>query len=325
MSTTARRRASVWSYRSLIWNFTQRDLKSRFKGTALGWAWSLVVPLATLFTYSLVFAVIFKAAPPPFGNGNPGFFPVWLFCGLIPWSFFLISINTAIPVLLANGPTLQKVYFPSYAPVLGSVAGILVQTLIECAILAVALLLFHNVGPTWLLFPFWLCLFVVFVAGVALSLSIMNVYYRDLAHLTNVVLQLLFFLTPIIYQAESVPESWYGIPLGDRAPQPHRRVRRDVPRPGVRPEGPLAGSLAGAGGLGFRGGRGGDVRLPPSRPRHRRGRRARRRSARSTSPSASGFTASEGRRSRSVSSEDAHRPGRSSGRYVTRRSRSSVV
>jgi ABC-type polysaccharide/polyol phosphate export permease len=157
--------------------------------------------------------VIFRAAPPPFGNSNPGFFPVWLFCGLVPWSFFLIAINTAIPTLLANGPTLQKVYFPSYAPVLGSVAGILVQTLIECAILGVALLLFRNVGPTWLLFPIWLCLFVGFVASVAVSLSIMNVYYRDLAHLTNVALQLLFFLTPIIYQAESVPESWHGIPL----------------------------------------------------------------------------------------------------------------
>ena len=213
MSTTARRRASIWSYRSLIWNFTQRDLKSRFKGTALGWVWSLVVPVATLFTYSLVFSVIFRAEPPPFGNGNPGFFPVWLFCGLVAWTFFLVSVNTAIPTLLANGPTLQKVYFPSYVPVLGSVAGILVQTLIECAILAASLLFFQNVGPTWLLFPFWLCLFVVFVACVALSLSIMNVYYRDLAHLTNVALQLLFFLTPIIYEAESVPESWYGIPL----------------------------------------------------------------------------------------------------------------
>jgi ABC-type polysaccharide/polyol phosphate export permease len=213
MTTTARPRSSIWSYRSLIWNFAQRDLKSRFKGTALGWIWSLVVPLATLFIYSLVFAVIFKATPPDFGNGRPGFFPVWLFAGLIPWSFFLISVNTAIPTLLANGPILQKVYFPSYAPILGSVAAILVQTLIECVILAASLLVFRNVGPTWLLFPLWLAIYVAFVSSIAASLAIMNVYYRDLAHLTNVALQLLFFLTPIIYQASSVPEEWHGIPL----------------------------------------------------------------------------------------------------------------
>lgn len=213
MSTSARPRSSIWSYRSLIWNFTQRDLKSRFKGTALGWAWSLVVPLATLFTYSLVFAVIFRAVPPDFGNGRPGFFPVWLFCGLIPWAFFLITINTAMPTLLANGPTLQKVYFPSYAPILGAVGGILVQTLIECAILAAALALFEDLGPTWLLFPIWVLLLVVFVTAIAVTFAILNVYYRDLAHLTNVALQLLFFLTPIIYRADSVPSEWHGIPL----------------------------------------------------------------------------------------------------------------
>lgn len=213
MTTTARPRSSIWSHRSLIWNFAQRDLKSRFKGTALGWAWSLMVPLATLFTYSLVFSVIFRAVPPDFGNGGPGVFTVWLFCGLIPWSFFLISVNTAIPTLLANAPVLQKVYFPSYAPILGAVVGILVQTLIECAILAVALVVFGNVSLSWLLFPIWLAIFASFVTSIAVSLAILNVYFRDLAHLTNVALQLLFFLTPIIYQGAAVPAEWNSIPL----------------------------------------------------------------------------------------------------------------
>ena len=172
-----------------------------------------MVPLATLFTYSLVFSVIFRAAPPDFGNGRPGFFPVWLFCGLIPWSFFLISVNIAIPTLLANGPTMQKVYFPSYAPILGAVVAILVQTVIECGILAAALLVFGDVGLPWLLFPIWLVIFASFVTSIAVSLAIMNVYFRDLAHLTNVALQLLFFLTPIIYQGDSVPLEWHHIPL----------------------------------------------------------------------------------------------------------------
>jgi ABC-type polysaccharide/polyol phosphate export permease len=213
MSTSARPRTAIWDYRSLIWNFAQRDLKSRFKGTALGWAWSLMLPLATLLIYSLVFSVIFRIAPPDFGNGQAGFFPVWLWSGLIPWSFFMIAVSAAIPTLLANGPMLQKIYFPSYAPILGGVTAILVQSAIELGILGVVLLLIGNVGPTWLLLPIWAALFITFVASIAVSLAILNVYYRDLAHLVNVAMQLLFYLTPIIYQVSLVPADWHGIPL----------------------------------------------------------------------------------------------------------------
>jgi ABC-type polysaccharide/polyol phosphate export permease len=213
MTASARPRSSLWNYRSLIWNFAQRDLKSRFKGTALGWTWSLMLPLATLATYSLVFSVIFRATPPNFGNGSAGFFPIWLWCGLIPWSFFMTSVTIGMPTLLANGPMLQKVYFPSYAPVLGGALAILVQSAIEISILGVVLLLLGNVGPTWLLLPLWAVLFVAFVAPAAVALAVMNVYFRDLAHLTNVVLQLLFYLTPIIYPVGLVPTSWHRIPL----------------------------------------------------------------------------------------------------------------
>ena len=213
MSSAARPRASIWAYRSLIWNFAQRDLKSRFKGTVLGWAWSLMAPLATLLTYTLVFSVFFHNTAPDFGTGRTGFFAVWLLGGLVPWNFFLISILISMPTLLANGVLLQKVYFPSFAPILGAVLAILVQTLIEFSLYAIVLMLFGNVGVTWLLFPVWLALFVAFVTGVALSLAILNVHVRDLAQLTNVGLTLLFFLTPIIYQLNLVPAQWHGLPL----------------------------------------------------------------------------------------------------------------
>jgi hypothetical protein len=106
---------------------------------------------------------------------------------------------------------LQKVCFPSFAPILGAVTAILVQTMIEFTILAVVLILFGNIGVTWLLFPLWLIPFVTFVTAFALSLAILNVHVRDLAHLTNVALQLLFFLTPIIYQIAVIPTSWRGL------------------------------------------------------------------------------------------------------------------
>jgi ABC-type polysaccharide/polyol phosphate export permease len=211
--STARRGWSIWAYRSLIWNFTQRDLKARYKGTLLGWAWSLVVPLATLLIYTLVFSVIFRAEPPDFGNGEPGIFPVWLFGGLIAWTFLAQSVQLGIPTLLGNGPLLQKIYFPSHVPVLGMMGAILVQTLIELGIYAAVLLLLGNVGISWLLFPVWLAIYVVFVAAVAICLAVVNVYFRDIQHLTGVALQLVFFLTPIIYPVTLVPADWNGIPL----------------------------------------------------------------------------------------------------------------
>jgi ABC-type polysaccharide/polyol phosphate export permease len=213
VSAATRPRSSLWSQRFLIWNFARRDLKSRFKGTALGWLWSLMLPLATLATYSLVFSVVFRSVPPDFGSGETGNFTVWLMTGLVPWTFFLIAINVAIPTLLATGPLLQKIYFPAYASILGSVLAVLVQTLIEFAVVAVVLLLFHNIGPTWLLFPAWLVLFVTFATAVATTLAVANIQFRDVAHLTSVALQLLFFLTPIIYPITSVPETLHGIPL----------------------------------------------------------------------------------------------------------------
>ncbi len=72
-------RRDFWSYRTLIWNFARRDLKTRYRGTFLGWIWSLVLPLATLMVYTVVFSVVFRAQPPPFGNGRTGIYSVWLF------------------------------------------------------------------------------------------------------------------------------------------------------------------------------------------------------------------------------------------------------
>lgn len=198
---------AVVRYRSLIWNFAQRDLKSRFKGTAVGWGWSLILPVASLLIYTLVAHYIFRAVPEQFGNGREGNFAVWLFVGLTAWGFFANSVNTAIPALLSTGPLLQKIFFPSYAPVLGAVIGVIIQSCIELALVLVVLVAFSNVGFTWLLLPFWVGLYVCFAAAAATVFSIANIYIRDLAHIVSVFLQLLFYATPILYQPTLIPES----------------------------------------------------------------------------------------------------------------------
>jgi ABC-type polysaccharide/polyol phosphate export permease len=203
----------IWHQWNLISNFGQRDLKAKFKGTVLGFAWSLAVPLATLGIYTVIFSVVFRMPPPPLGNGRDGIFAVWLFAGLVLWSYFSSTVNAGIGGLLGAGPLLQKIYFPAYAPVLGAGLAVGIQSLIELGILLLVLLVLVNVSWTWLLAPALLVLFAVFSASVATAIAILNVSYRDLAHFVAIGLQLLFYLTPIIYTPDFVPESWNGIPL----------------------------------------------------------------------------------------------------------------
>jgi ABC-type polysaccharide/polyol phosphate export permease len=202
MRLVTERRAAhpgLLGYRSLIWNFAQRDLKSRFKGTAIGWGWSLILPLATLLVYTLVAHYIFRAQPPDFGSGRAGNFAVWLFVGLTAWGFFANGINAAIAGLLGTGPLLTKIYFPSYAPVLGTVVAVMIQSGIEVGLVLVLLAVFGNAGLTWALVPIWAAIFTVFVTGLSLVFAIANIYFRDLQHLVAVALQLMFFATPILY------------------------------------------------------------------------------------------------------------------------------
>lgn len=206
-------RASVWSYRKLVWSFAERDLKSKYRGTLFGWVWALLLPLATVLIYTVVFSVVFRAEPPPFGNGKPGNYAVWLLVGLVTWSFFAVAISSGIPNLLGAGVLLQKVYIPSVIPVVGSAIATASQTLIEFGILLVILIIFVNIGWTWLLLPFILALLFVFVVALTTGLAILNVYARDVQQIVTVIVQLMFFLTPIIYPITIVPESWHGIPV----------------------------------------------------------------------------------------------------------------
>jgi len=112
---------------------------------------------------------------------------------------FAGSLNTAIGALLGAGPLLKKIYFPPYTPVLGSVLALLIQSMIELGIFLVVLAALGNVSWTWLLVPFWLVLFAVFISSISMALAVLNVHFRDLAHIIGVAIQLLFYMSPIIY------------------------------------------------------------------------------------------------------------------------------
>jgi ABC-2 type transport system permease protein len=202
----------LWSYRTLIANLTQRELKARYKRSVLGWGWSLLNPAATLGVYTLVFGVFFKAQPPEAGHDGATVFALFLFTGLIVWNLFSQVVSGGMDALVANGPLLKKVYFPPEAPVIANALVTLNQTVIETGVLIFIMVLVGNVSWTFLLYPLVLALLLMFALGLALMLSVLNVYYRDVQYLVMILLQLLFYCTPIIYNIDQVPETVGPVP-----------------------------------------------------------------------------------------------------------------
>ena len=198
-------------YRSLIWNLAQRELRSRFKGTTLGWLWSLIVPLSSLVLYSIVFGIIFRTQAPAFGNGRAPIYAVWLFVGLIAFSFFSNGVIRGTESVWAVAGLMQKVYFPIYTPVIGALIAVGLQTLVEIALVLSVLAFFGNISWTWLLFIPWSVLFFAFTAGMAMLSAVVSTYFRDTMQLLAVLLQFLFFATPVMYPLRMIPENAFGL------------------------------------------------------------------------------------------------------------------
>lgn len=204
--------AEIWTYRNLIYNLAQRELRSRYKKSVLGWAWSLINPASTLLIFSVVFGVIFTSDPPDMDNGKESF-ALFLFCGLVVWNFFSGTLNGSISQLQAAGPLLNKVYFPPACPPIANMFTVLLQALIEGSILAIIMVIVGNVGPTIVLFPLVLVCTALFGLGLGLVAAVYNVYLRDVGYLVGIGLNVLFYATPIVYSLEQVPEEKAGIPM----------------------------------------------------------------------------------------------------------------
>jgi len=198
----------------LIWSFAQRDLKARFTVTALGLLWTLLVPLATVLIYSVVFSVIFRAQAPPMGNGQ-SVFAAWFFCGLVTWNVFSQISGSGMGSIVGMGAMLQKVYIPSYVPVISAGVSVGIERLLEAGVMLLVMLVFLNVGWTWLFYPFVLLLLGVFAMSLGYLLAVANVHFRDTGQIFAIVTQMWFFLTPIMYPLDLIPEQWHGLPLRD--------------------------------------------------------------------------------------------------------------
>jgi ABC-type polysaccharide/polyol phosphate export permease len=193
--------SELWDYRFLIWNLAQRDLRSRYKKSVLGWLWSLINPASTLIIFSVVFGVVLNGQAPKAANENQSF-GLWLFAGLVVWNFFASTVNGSISALSTSGQLLKKVYFPATAPAVANLLVGLSQAVIEFGILAVFIIIFHNASAYMLLFPVVVVITGLFALGIGLWVSIFNLYYRDIGYLVGIALNILFYATPIVYSLE---------------------------------------------------------------------------------------------------------------------------
>jgi len=187
---------SLLRYRGLIQSLVARELKARYRGSALGFVWSFVNPLLLLSIYSFVFTTVM-----PNDNQETRPFPVFLFCGLLPWTWFAASLTEATSSLITGGNLIKKVLFPAEILPIVSVLANMVHFLLGLVILAVFMIGFRHypgiAALPW--FPLVLAVQLVFTLGLALALSALTVHFRDVRDLLANVLTIWFFATPILY------------------------------------------------------------------------------------------------------------------------------
>jgi len=192
----------IWEYRELLFFLVWRDIKVSYARTALGVAWAVLKPVATMVMFSIVFGWLVKVP----SDGVP--YPIFVLTALLPWQLFARSMAGSSTALVANENLITKVYFPRLVmPFSAAVAGIL-----DIAIASVVLLgmmWFYHIVPTtavWTL-PFFMMLAMMTALGVGLWLSALNLLYRDVGHASPFLTQLWMFATPIIYPSSLVSES----------------------------------------------------------------------------------------------------------------------
>jgi len=197
----------LYTNRALIWAFADRDFATRYRSSALGWAWSLLQPLSQLIVFAAVFSIVFRIQAPLLGDGENRSYAAFLFTGIVTWNLFSGLLNLSMTQLKSNGPLLRKVHFPAWAPVLGASIVQLIQVALEMIVLIAMYLFLTNIGWTWFLAIPVLLATALFAQGIGLMLAVLNAKFGDVQYIVTVILGALYFLTPIIYPLSLVEEA----------------------------------------------------------------------------------------------------------------------
>jgi lipopolysaccharide transport system permease protein len=197
------RLGELWEYRELLYFLVWREVKVRYKQTALGIAWAVIQPFFTMIVFTVVFSR-FGRIP---SDGVP--YPVFAFCALLPWQLFAFALNESSNSIVANQRLITKVYFPRLIVPLAAVSVGLADFAIGLLVL-LGLLAFYGIVPgvaVWTL-PLWTLLALITALAIGLWLSALNVRYRDVRYTLPFLTQLWLFSTPVAYPTSVVPPAW---------------------------------------------------------------------------------------------------------------------
>jgi lipopolysaccharide transport system permease protein len=192
---------TLYGYRELLWTWTLRDIRVRYKQSLLGVMWAILQPLAVTVMFTVVFAYIVRVDT----GGVP--YPVFSFTALLPWTFFASAISFAVPSLINNITLVTKVYLPREIFPLAAIGGSFVDFLIA-SVVFLGMMVYYRVPlhPTLVLVPVLLLIQILLALAVSLFASAINVFYRDVRFIVPLALQLWMYATPVIYPVEFVPE-----------------------------------------------------------------------------------------------------------------------
>jgi lipopolysaccharide transport system permease protein len=199
----------LWAYRELLYFFVWRDIKVRYKQTAIGAAWAVLQPVLAMLVFSLFFGVLAKIP----SQGLP--YPVFYYCALLPWLYFSTSMQAATNIVVDQQRVITKVYFPRVVLPIASVLSGLLDFAISFVVF-LGMMLYYRMIPTiaviWL--PAFLLLAVLTALGVGLWLSALNAMYRDVRYVVPFLVQFWMFASPVAYPSSLVPVKWrwlYGL------------------------------------------------------------------------------------------------------------------
>lgn len=194
----------LYSYREMMYNLVRKDLRTRYKGSFLGFLWTFINPLLQLIIYTIVFSTIMRV--------NVEKFYIYLFVALIPWIFFTTSIQGGATSIISSKDLIKKVYFPRLIIPISVVNAAFMNMLFSMVVVLIALIV-SGIGLSGyiVLLPIIMFLEYLLALGLAFIFAALNVYFRDLEHILGIVIMGWFYLTPIVYTIDMVPDQFINL------------------------------------------------------------------------------------------------------------------
>ena len=199
MNSIAERCREIWRYREMLKGLVKKDLRTRYKGSFLGFLWTFVSPLLQVAVYAVIFPYLLRNTVPNY--------TMFLFVAQVPWGFFTNSILASCGLFIYNSDLVTKVYFPrEVLPLSNAIGGLVNMCLVF--IVVMILVIATGISLTWnlLWLPFLFFVQTCFCAGLAMLFSCINVYFRDIEHLVSIIVMAMYFATPIMYDLSAIPE-----------------------------------------------------------------------------------------------------------------------